>query len=196
MLKVQKIAKPKGLPYPLDKVKDHLRLTSDDISGLGEDGLIAAYITAATDFIYTETWEVLQSTDFKGYLDDWEDFYIYRGPVTEVTSIKYYDVDGTLITMTNNVDYETDLSGKHVRVCFNNKPTLRDRNFNNIEVEFKAGYTDFRNIPDDFVAALMLIASDFYEVRQSTSVGVSTTPFEVPASVKAILANNSRRVFT
>ena len=190
-MKITKTQKPVGLGYPLTKVQDYLR--NNGFSE--EDGLVSTFVNAAIDYIGTETWTYLQSTDYVGYLDSFKDFTINMFPVTEITSIKYYDVNGTLQTMSENTDYYVNLKGNFADVEFKNTFTLRDRPFNNIEITFKAGHLTWFDIPDDLVSALLLIVGDLNENRQSTAQGVSSNVISVPMAVKTILNNNSKRVF-
>jgi len=190
MLKVTKTTKPAGLAYPLNKVKEALRLTGYN----EEDGLTATYISAAVSGIYSCTWVDLQTTSFVGYLDSFEDFTIYRHPVTEITSIKYYDADGALTTMTANTDYYYTLNGDFAKIHFENKPSLRDQPFDNIEVTFKSGYLTHFEIPDDFINALLLLVGDSHEMRQSFSQGMTWTEALMPMGARSILNNNSKRL--
>ena len=190
-MKIERTQKPSGLAYPLSKVKEHLRNTGYD----EENGLVSTYISAAVDFIASYTWVNLQSTDYVGYMDIFENFNINMYPVTEVTSIKYYDTNGTLQTMTENVDYYVNLKGKYAEVQFENTFTLRDRPFNNVEVAFKAGYSTWFDIPEDLVNALLLIVADSTEMRQSFSQGMTFTKSDIPMGALAILNNNSKRLF-
>ena len=196
MLKIVKTSKPAGSDYPLNKVKDHLRQTSDDVSGLGEDGLIQAYLSAAVDIIERNTWIVSQTTNYVGYLDSFEDFEIFRHKVTSITTIKYYDSGGILQTMSENTDYEVDLHSDFAKVIFESTPTLRDRKFNNIEVTFKAGYLKYHDIPDDHIACILLMVGDFYKTRESTVIATQVTELHLSAGVKSIMMNLSKRVFT
>jgi uncharacterized phiE125 gp8 family phage protein len=190
-MKITKVNKPVGLAYPLNKVKEHLRNQGYN----EEDLLLSTYISAAVDFIEGYSWTSLQSTSYIGYADTFEDFEIDMYPVTEITSVKYYDVNGTLQTMTNNVDYYSDLKGSYAKIKFENTFTLRDQPFNNIEVAFKAGYLSHFEIPDDFIAALFILVADLTESRQSFSQGMAIHEIDIPMAVKSILDNNSKRRF-
>ena len=190
-MKIVKTQKPVGLVYPLSKVKEHLRNTGYD----EENGLVSIYISAAADFIAKHTWVNLQSTNYVGYMDSFKNFDINMYPVTEITSIKYYDVNGTLQTMSENTDYYVSLNGDFAEVQFENTFTLRDRPFDNIEITFKAGYLNWFAIPDDLVNALMLIVADSTEMRQSFSQGMTFTKSDVPMGALSILNNNSKRRF-
>lgn len=190
-MEIVKQSKAAGSAYPLNLVKDHLRT-----NGYGEeDALTQAYLSAAVDYIQSNTWVYLQSCNYVGYMDYFQNFTIKMHPVTEITSIKYYDVNGTLQTMVAGTDYYVSLNGDFARVKFENTFTLRDQPFDNIEVTFKAGYLTHFEIPDDIVNAMLIIIADSYEMRQSFSQGVTYTDTNVPMGAKAILDNNSKRTF-
>lgn len=185
-MKVKRISKPLGLAYPLDRVKAFLQVDSDY-----EDGTISELINAAVGVIYQETWIDLQSTSYVGYLDNFCKTVIYRNPVTEITSVKYYDVNGDLQTMTSGVDYEVDLSGLFGVVRFINEPTLRDLYYNNIEITFKSGYLTQFEIDDELVIALKMMVRDWYDNRESISI--KGTVQMIPFAAKVILENASVR---
>ncbi len=93
-MKIVRTAKQAGLGYPLDRVKEYLRVTSTD-----QDGTIAALISAAIGVIEQETWIHCQTADYTLYLDDYKTFEIPQSPVTSITAVKYYDTTPTLHTM-------------------------------------------------------------------------------------------------
>lgn len=188
-MRITRTQKAQGLAYPLARVKDHLRVSDGN-----EDGLISAYINAAVDFIASYTWIYLQSTSYTAYLDDWESETIIKmHPVTAISSIKYYDANGTLQTMSAGTDYYVSLNGAYARINFENTYTLRDQPYDNIEIAFTCGYASHFEIPDDLVDALLMLVSDMFENRQSFSQGVREV--DVPMGIKAILNNNSKRTF-
>jgi uncharacterized phiE125 gp8 family phage protein len=114
-------------------------------------------------------------------------------PVTEITSIKYYDFNGDLQTMVEGTDYYVSLTGDFARIQFVNTPTLRDQPFDNIEFTIKCGYETHFDIPEDLVNALLLLVSDKFENRQSLTTGMASNFNKIPMSVKSILDSNSLR---
>lgn len=191
-MRIERTQKPAGLAYPLKPVKAHLRINGYD----DENSSVAAYISAAVDDIKRWTWIDLQSTDYVAKMDCWEtNIQIKQKPITEITSIKYYDVNGDLQTMVLNTDYHVSLHGNYARIQFENTPTLRDQPFDNIEITFKSGYLDHFAIPDDMVDALFMLVADKFDQRQSLTTGMSSKFNDIPMSVKSILNNNSIRDF-
>lgn len=195
-MKFTRTSKPSGLAYPLEVVKQHLRNNGYD----GENNITSVYISAAVDDISRWTWKYLQNATYTATLDGWNfetgqsDTVIIRmNPVTEITSIKYYDTNGDLQTMAAGTDYYVSLSGDFARVRFENMPTLRDQPFDNIEFTIKCGFETHFEIPEDLVNALLLLVSDKFENRQSLTSGMASNFNEIPMSIKSILDNNSLR---
>lgn len=195
-MKFTRTSKPAGLAYPLEVVKQHLRNNGYD----GENNITSVYISAAVDDIARWTWKYLQSATYTSTLDSWDfetgetdTVTIRMHPVTEVTSVKYYDVNGDLQTMVLGTDYYVSLSGDFARIRFENMPTLRDQPFDNIEFTIKCGYLTHFEIPEDLVNALLLLVSDKFENRQSLTSGMASNFNQIPMSIKSILDNNSLR---
>ena len=186
--------KAAGSAYPLIQVKEHLRVNGYD----DENGLIQAYINAAVEDIRKWTWVHLDNANRTAYLDNWEELdegevLIHAYPISEITSIKYYDADGVLQTMSSGTDYYASLNGQYARIYFENTPTLRDQQYDNIEIAYKCGYASHFEIPDDLVDALFMLVADKFDNRNSLTTGMASNYNEVPMSVKAILNNNSLR---
>lgn len=186
--------KAAGSAYPISRVKEHLRVNGYD----DENGLIQAYLNAAVEDIRKWTWVHLQSADWTGYLDNWNDLdesevMIKAYPITEITSIKYYDAGGVLQTMSSGTDYNASLNGSYARIYFKNTPTLRDQKYDNIEIAYKCGYASHFEIPDDLVDALFMLVSDKFDNRNSLTTGMASNYNDIPMSIKAILNNNSLR---
>lgn len=184
-MKIVRTSKPQGQPYPLGFVKNYLR-----VDGTSDDNVIGTLISAAAGVIYTETWIDLQTASYTAYLDDYADIEIKRYPITEITSVKYYDVNGSLQTMSSGTDYEVDLNGDFAKVRFINTPALRDKEYNNIEIAFKSGYLTHYDIPEELTNAMLMLVKDWYDDQRQ----VGKTKVDMPLAVKTTLNNMSKRV--
>ena len=190
-MRIERTQKPAGLGFPLQPIKEHLRINGYSV----EDQVVAAYINSNVDLIARETWRYFQSADYTAYLDSWKtDLTIKMNPVTEITTIKYYDSAGSLQTMVENTDYHVSLNGNYARIHFLNTPTLRSDRYDNIEVAFKCGYTDHFKVPDDMIQALKILVADSYNSRNSQTMG-TVNANEVPNTARVMLDNLSIRDF-
>lgn len=205
-MRIIRTQKPSGTAVPLQIVKEHLRINGYD----QENGLIETYINAAVDFIAQETWRYAQSASYTAYVDKWDsyidkwDSYVYisdddlvikRNPITEITSIKYYDTNGTLQTMVDGTDYYVSLNGNFARIHFENKPSLRNQTYDNIEVAFKCGYLDYYQIDDSIIQLVNILVADFFNTRNSMTLGVNVHEVVIPNSARAIIRNITLRDF-
>ena len=179
--------KPAGLPYPLDKVKEFLRVTGTD-----QDGVISRMITAAADVIERETWFVFGSRSYVGYFDDFPPEAIFhKYPVSAVTSVTYYDSDNAQQTLSTS-DYWTDLTSDHARIYFENAPNVYDDRYDSVQVNFTAGHANWYDYPDDYVQLLMLMVHDLYDNRMTNTMGNNS---EVHSSiVKNLMSGLSKRL--
>jgi uncharacterized phiE125 gp8 family phage protein len=179
-----------GLPYPLDRVKEFLRVTGTD-----QDGVIAKMIAAAADWIEQNTWVALGSRTYTAYMDDFNaaENIIHRYPITAVSSVQYYDTSNVQQTLSAD-NYWTSLDTDISRIYFDNAPNVYDDRFDAVQVNFTAGYADWRDIPDQYVQLLMLIVSDFYDNRGTGVVGTVTSEVKSRA-IKYLAESLSKRVF-
>ena len=192
IMRIVRTQKPAGLAIGLEAVKTHLRLLGYD----DENSLVASYVDSACEFIFQRTWKVIQSASYTAYLDKFEsDVTIKMNPVTALSSIKYYDVDGVQQTMVNGTDYYYSLNGNFARIHFINEPTLEDNRYDAIEIAFTAGYSNQFDIPDDLIHCLKILVADAFNNRNSQTAGMSVNENKIPQSVDMILANNSLKDF-
>jgi uncharacterized phiE125 gp8 family phage protein len=192
-MRINRVLKPVGLAIPLQEVKDMLRITSTQ-----DDAMLTNLINSAVDIIQQKTWVCAQNSDYLGKMDDYpKDSYVeilQYTPVTEITSVKYYDVDGTLITMTENTDYYVEIDGEYPRIYFEEQPSLRDRKYNNIEIAFKAGYLTRFTMPDYVHTMICLIVKDQYDNGGSVEYGTSAKELNLTTGIRAMLMDYSKRV--
>lgn len=92
-----------------------------------------------------------------------------RPPLVSLTSIRYYDVAGTLQTFSSS-NYVVDTFGEPGRVqlkALTLWPVTQDR-INAVQIDFVAGYgTDRENVPADIRHAIETIAAHAYEHREA-----------------------------
>lgn len=181
-------------PLSLDEVKKHLR-----VSHTRDDGIIALYIKAATDYcdgeggflarcIVTQTWRLT--------LDEFPEaeIKIPLPPLQTVSRINYFDPEGVEQTV-NTLNYYVDAAsepGWVVPVSGVSWPTPLDA-VNAVNIDFVAGYepnddspADYTSgIPGDIKNGLLLMIGNFYENREAVVVDKQT--YQLPMGADMLL---------
>lgn len=182
---------PTSEPITIDEVKEYLKLESDFTD---EDNLINSLIIAARIFVENRTGKSLIKQVRTQYMDEFgycDAVNILYGPLLDVSgttirSVKYYDTNDTLQTMSAS-DYWIDSTSDIPRVVVKNSwPSLKSRP-NAVQIEFNAGYgADGDSIPADIKNAMWLYIAHFYENRVPEVVGVTVGKFSF--TIDALLA--------
>lgn len=188
MLKL--VSAPATEPITLAEAKAHLRV--DDTA---EDDLILNLIAAYRSHVdgkdgvlnralITQTWDL--------YLDRFpycgsQAIQIPLPPLQSITSVKYYDTDAVLQTMSSG-DYFLDSVSEPAQLhpAYNMSwPTALDR-VNSVIVRFVAGYGSAEtDVPQAIRQAGLLVLGHWYANRESVSVGNAVA--EMPQSAKWLL---------
>lgn len=179
------VTPPAAAVVSLADLKAHLRVDHDD-----ENALITALETAAVALLdgwdgtlgralLSQTWE-LRADDFGCEIR------LPLPPLISVTSVKYYDENNALQTLSADV-YQVVGIGSTNPACIvlndgETWPTVYTRR-EAVQVRYVAGYTA---VPTPIVQAIKLLVGHWYQNRESVAVGVSTQ--ELPMAVKALLA--------
>jgi uncharacterized phiE125 gp8 family phage protein len=153
-------------PVTLALAKKNCRVDYSD-----EDSLFAIWIPAARKLLeeLTETRFVNQT--WRLALEDWPDeaIEIPIEPVSSVSSVKYYAMDGTLTTMTAGTHYLTWLNHKPPLVyppSLSTWPTLYLDRKDRIQVEFVAGMgADAAAVSEIAKAAILQVIGYWAENR-------------------------------
>lgn len=172
MYTVQITTPPSTEPVTVDELKAQLRLNDDS-----EDTLLAEYIQIAREFFEAYTMRAVHPTTFRQYLDRLEtDINLMRSQVRSVVSVKYYDTNGTLQTLSTN-DYTTDTVSCPGTVTIHNLPAVSSTKSPVAYVEFSAGW-DTDKVPKMVKSAIRLLAAHFYQHREAhTENPIEALPF-------------------
>ena len=185
-MKYKVTTSPTWWPVTLAEAKEHLRVSHDS-----EDSVIWNLVKAATEMVERETWTQINSKGMTFYFDGWESF---RGsgflPVQSVESVKYYDVNNDLQTLSPG-DYQVDLNSDPVKIDFDSTPSLFDR-FNSVEVALVVGYAESCNIPYGLISCIKMVLGDLYENRQNES---PVNSFKIHNATSSLLMLYSRKEF-
>lgn len=145
-----------------DSVKSHLR-----VFGMDDDTRIEDALRAAIDCV--EEWtnrtirrSVSSTAHFKGWA---REYHLPLPPHVSVSSVKYYDGDNTLQTVSTD-DYRTPTSTRNgMRVEFDWQytfPNVYDR-MDPIQIAFVRGYSATSDIPGSIKTAIRLLAEHEFD---------------------------------
>lgn len=161
------ITGPVSEPVTLAEAKIHLKIDSDTT----DDALIAVLITAAREWAEQYTRRVFVSQVWELALNYFcnPEIWIEKTPVSVLTSIKYYDVNGTEQTLATTVWGFSDYSepGRVYLKYAQSWPTTRGQK-DDIKIRFTAGYT---TVPASVKDAILLIVGHLYENREDVVIG-------------------------
>jgi hypothetical protein len=120
------------------------------------------------------SWCLRRSSESCGGSSGLDEVWLPMPPIASVDSLRYYDADGTLQTMSSSGYYVDDYGGRIVLVSGTSWPTTQTRP-NAVRVRYQAGY----NLPDDspltnplpyaLKAAMLLVLGSLYEQREDSA---------------------------
>lgn len=165
------------------EAKEHLKVDTT-----ADDTLIGNLITAAVQSAQIYTNRFFLISQIIQYGDKWEDIKVlFKSKVASVISVKYYDSDNTLQTLSTDV-WLADTKHQPARIGLKPNqdfPQLADR-INAIEVTYKVGYGENANdVPQGIKQAVLLTIGNWYQNRQDVVVGRIAT--ELPKSAQYLL---------
>lgn len=183
MIKTRVITPATLLPVTRDEAKAHLRVEHND-----EDTLIDGLVAAATDYVENHCRRYFVDTQVIMYLDRFESVItLPHGETTSVVSVKYYDVDDVLQTLSTSV---YDVDSKNIPAIIVNHdgqtyPEVRKK-VNAVEITYNTGAALVSDVPQAIKQAMLLLIGHWYEHRESVEIS-GRMPFVVPHAVSALL---------
>lgn len=161
-------------------IKEHCKIENND-----DDALLLTYAKAAFGVVETFTNRSLLTCTWTARFDR---FYCHielpRAPVTAITSVKYYDEDNVLQTLSSSV-YNTDLHSEPPRITLatdQEYPDVYERT-NAVEILYTAGYASLTAIPFELQMAIKLLTSHMFDRRTATTI---YNLHELPMGIKAL----------
>jgi uncharacterized phiE125 gp8 family phage protein len=166
---------PSSLPVTVAQAKSHLNLNPDDTT---HNDKLQLLIEAATERLEQDLDRQILTATYKQTQFDWNvddalkgELKLYKKAVTVIQSVKYYNEDGTLVTMSSD-DYIFDTGRCSLFVQPGEEwPTVETDNPNAVEVTFTAGYgADAACVPRMMKTAILLcVGKWFYDPAQEGS---------------------------
>jgi len=161
----------------IDEAKDHLNITSSDKDDYITNFLIKAAQEACENF----TGRKFNNGEYDYYLDKFPSGSDKAGvillPYSPVIAwdenkdiiIKYDDTDNAEQTLVADTDYENDIIGEPARVIpIDNWPEVYEKEFNQVRISFKTGYTSPDFTPIAAIEAMYLLIGEMYLNRQDS----------------------------
>jgi len=183
-MKIQLVSGPIEEPVDERDFKDQARLEAGDPD---EDTYIKRILKVARQYVENWTGRCLMDSTYDYWLDDWPEGneIVLPNPRliwTVADSLVEYvhtpiDTAGviTYTTSTWSTDeYLIDTDSTPGRIVLNYSkswPTYTLRPYNPIRIRFDCGWTDPDDVPQPLKHAILLLATDMYEVRQDTIIG-------------------------
>lgn len=191
MLRPTLVTAPSALPVELGLLKLHLRIDHSD-----EDALLTAILDTAVASLDGRAGDLnlaIMPQTWKVEFGNWpEELRLPLTPVSSITHVKYYDTLGVQQTLSAaNYSAHTDEMGAYIRygstVVLPNLYYQRD---DAIEVQFVAGYASASLVPPPIKSAILLLAADLYEHRESFVTGTIIT--QVPQFIMRLISRYTR----
>jgi uncharacterized phiE125 gp8 family phage protein len=167
-------------PLPsLTVIKEHLRVTHSI-----EDMDIERKCAAAIQYIERITGLSLISSTWDWFLDTFPSSPVQlpNGPVTSVTSIKYYADTGSDWSTFDAANYQVDVASIPARIALKTGlswPTDMLRPLNGVAVRFVSGWATWNDVPSDLFDAVMVLTADLYQNRESQVIGTISSRLEL-----------------
>jgi uncharacterized phiE125 gp8 family phage protein len=165
-----------------------------------DDALLNMLIPAARAHVERITGKALLEQTWKLWLDSFpggDYFEIPKAPVSSVTSIKYYQADGSAAVTISPSVYEVDTYSTVPRVVLayqQSWPVAILRSTRGVEVEFVAGYEDFDHLAAsqdvELRLPILMLVAHWYANREAVSMERMVTPATVPLAFDALVQNH------
>src|SRR3990167_8665363 len=171
------------------------------VAGTNNDATILRCLNSATKWFQNQTCRQLMVATWLQTWADWpEAMKLGLRPISSVSSVKYYDTDATLQTVSAS-DYwvDTNANRDEPDIVFKSSftwPTVEDGRPSAVEVRFVAGYPSAAAVPDDIKGAIQMLTRYWYEINMAASpIVASQNPTdaepmkygEIPFGVKSIV---------
>lgn len=180
-------------PVTLEEFKLHCRIDGSD-----EDVSLGTYLDAAIEFVADRTSLVLAPASYQIDRTDWcSSLQVLVSPVREVASVKYLDVNASLVTVDPSF-YRWERTDRGAIVEFLSsfiRPTVADDRDDAVQIAFDAGFDDPNAtgsgddpaliLPVRVKQAILLIGAHWFANREAVSADNLST---IPLAAESLLA--------
>lgn len=184
---LRRIAEPESEPVTLAEAKAQCQIDADITD---QNSRLTAYIKAARQLaeqymkasIMEQRWR-LTLDRFPGCADDYQ-ILLRMGPILVIDSVKYYDTDGTLQTLTEGTGYQTNLDDEPPTLMppiDGYWPTTQVR-ANAVQIEYSAGYPSTGSpagadgVPQPVHEAILSRVASMYHQREDVVYAAQHSP--------------------
>lgn len=157
-------------PLTVAEAKDHMRVDGSD-----DDTEIGVFIEAARAHLESITRRSIIERTLRLDLPRFAHTIVLPSPpLVSVTSVKYYDTNNSLQTVTAN-DYEVNLPAREIELADNASwPDIYARH-DAVQITYEAGYqlesvSPVASAPAALVHAMKMLVGDMYENREARSM--------------------------
>lgn len=174
------ITAPASYPVTLAEAKAQCRV-EDSI----DDSLIEGLIAAATEHVELYTGRAIVSQTWEAVFDDFSDaMALTKGPVSSVTSVKYFDISEVEQTVDPG-NYALDAASDPAWVVKASDYTWPEvaEGVNNVIIRFVSGYS---TVPAPIKQAILLLVGQWYDNRADAT---DRPLIAMPNAVEALLTN-------
>ncbi len=173
-----------------DEAAEHLRVDS-----LADQDYIAGLISVAIEYCISITGRAIGLTNFIVAAPSWESLQnprcldvlpLWRSPLVEVQSVKYYAPDASSLTTIDPADYRViTLTTPGVIQFTESFPSIEDRP-DAIQIAFSAGSDNAADTPATLRHAVKLLVAHLYENRSPVNIGniVNTIPYTLQTLIE------------
>ena len=172
---------------PLLALRDHLRLGTGFAEDGLQDGLVEAYLRAATAAIEGRIGKALIPRSFRWVVTEWrcgDAQALPVAPVQAVSSVTLYDAAG-VATVVAAPTYRLVPDVHRPKLAGRGASLPGVPSDGRIEVVFTAGFgSGWPDVPADLRQAVLMLAAEFYEHRDEMGLREQGLPFGIMALIE------------
>lgn len=172
-------------PISLAEAKKHLRVDHSD-----DDAYITTLISASRQSLEISTRRALGSSQtykvsYPYFPTVYNRLVVPNPPITSITSLDYYDVNNTLVTVGSQHYHVENQSDGVAYVSLDDgfsRPTVSKERITPVVLTYQAGYS---SLPKPLHQAMLLLIAHYYDTREPLSMGV--TPYKIQRSLQFLI---------
>lgn len=166
-----------SLPIDVNNVASEILDWQNDSSNIAS---LEERLAEATEYVQGETCRQFGQATYTQTWDDWPDVMKFDlRPIVSITSVKYYDVDGTLQTVSTSDYWFDSFAGRSGSdIVFKDSftwPTVESGRPSAVQVTFVAGYTATA-MPALAKLAIRQLAMYWWSQREAATISDSVEP--------------------